>query len=73
MPVLIVGEAVHVGGGKLKVYGTLLSAQFCCETKDALNIKRLFKSIKGVPVVAQQVKNPTTIYEDADLIPGLTQ
>ena len=28
---------------------------------------------QGVPVVAQWVKNPTSIYEDAGLIPGLTQ
>ena len=27
----------------------------------------------GVPVVAQQVKNPTSIHEDAGLIPSLTQ
>ena len=27
----------------------------------------------GVPVVAQQVKNPTSIHEDVGLIPGLTQ
>ena len=27
----------------------------------------------GVPVVAQQVKNPTSIHEDAGSIPGLTQ
>ena len=27
----------------------------------------------GVPVVAQRVKNPTSIHEDADLIPGLAQ
>ena len=27
----------------------------------------------GVPVVTQQVRNPTSIHEDADLIPGLTQ
>ena len=27
----------------------------------------------GVPVVAQQVKNPTSIHEDAGLIPGLAQ
>jgi len=29
--------------------------------------------IKGVPVVAQQVKNPTSIHEDASSIPGLDQ
>ena len=27
----------------------------------------------GDPIVAQRVKNPTSIHEDADLIPGLTQ
>ena len=27
----------------------------------------------GVPVVAQQVKNPTSIHKDVGLIPGLTQ
>ena len=27
----------------------------------------------GVPVVAQQVKNPTSIHEDVGSIPGLTQ
>ena len=28
---------------------------------------------QGIPVVAQWVKNPTSIHEDAGLIPGLTQ
>ena len=27
---------------------------------------------RGVPIVAQQVKNPTSILEDVGLIPGLT-
>ena len=27
----------------------------------------------GVPIVAQWVKNPTSIHEDAGLSPGLTQ
>ena len=31
------------------------------------------KLTQGVPVVAQQVKNLTSIQEDAALIPGLTQ
>ena len=31
------------------------------------------KVLKGVPVVAQWVTNPTSIHEDAGLIPGLTQ
>ena len=28
---------------------------------------------QGVPVVAQQVKNPTSIHEDGGSIPGITQ
>ena len=28
---------------------------------------------RGVPTVAQQVKNPTSIHEEMDSIPGLTQ
>ena len=28
---------------------------------------------QGVPVVAQQVRNPTSIHEEVGLIPGLTQ
>ena len=31
------------------------------------------KNNLGVPVVAQQVKNPTSNLKDADWIPGLTQ
>ena len=27
----------------------------------------------GVPIVAQRLMNPTSIHEDAGLIPGLTQ
>ena len=33
----------------------------------------LFKKKFGVPVVAQQVKNPTSFHKDAGSIPGLTQ
>ena len=32
-----------------------------------------FKNILGVPIVAQQVKNPTSMHEDVGLIPGLSQ
>ena len=31
------------------------------------------KSEKGVPVVAKQLKNQTSIYEDMGSIPGLAQ
>ena len=33
----------------------------------------LFKVFVGVPVVAQQLVNPTKIHEDVGLIPGLPQ
>ena len=33
----------------------------------------VFNQDSGVPVVAQQVKNPTSIYEDTGSIPGFTQ
>ena len=32
-----------------------------------------FKNILGVTIVAQQVKNPTSMHEDVGLIPGLSQ
>ena len=39
-----------------------------------LKIKFLLeKSYEGVPTVAQQVKNPTSVHEDAGSIPGPTQ
>jgi len=31
------------------------------------------KNGPGVPIVAQQVKNPTSIHEDTGSIPGLAQ
>ena len=31
------------------------------------------KKKRGVSILAQQVKNPTSIHEDVGLIPGLTQ
>ena len=36
-------------------------------------IRSFKKSLREVPIVAQQVKNPTSIHEDAGSIPGLTQ
>ena len=33
----------------------------------------MLKKKKGVPVVAQQVRNPTSIHEDVGSIPGLAQ
>ena len=33
----------------------------------------LSKALLGAPVVAQEVKNPISIYEDAGSIPGLAQ
>ena len=33
----------------------------------------LYKTETGVPFMAQRLTNPTSIHEDAGLIPGLTQ
>ena len=35
--------------------------------------QRSIRNFTGVPVVAQQVMNPTSIHLDAGSIPGLTQ
>ena len=36
-------------------------------------MKNQIQTLIGVPVVAQWVKNPTSIHEDVGLIPGLAQ
>ena len=36
------------------------------------NLKSKY-TMQGVPIVAQQVKNPTSIHEDVGSIPGLAQ
>ena len=38
-----------------------------------LTLKKSNKLSAGVPIVAQQVKNLTSIHEGVGLIPGLTQ
>ena len=35
--------------------------------------EKKLKKKKGVPVMAQQLRNPTSIHEDKGLIPGLVQ
>ena len=35
--------------------------------------KKKISKIQGVPVMAQGLTNPTSIHEDAGLIPGLVQ
>ena len=44
------------------------------ETQKTLKCQsNIEKEKTGVPVVAQQVKNPTSIHKDAGSIPGLAQ
>ena len=35
--------------------------------------RHIWKAVRGIPVVGQWVKNPTSIHEDPGLIPGLSQ
>ena len=47
----------------------------CREKTDSTQVYKLFSNIitnRGVPFVAQRVKNTTSIHEDAGSIPGLT-
>ena len=37
------------------------------------NVMLSLRDVKGVPIVAQQVTNPTSIPEDSGSIPGLAQ
>ena len=43
------------------------------DMKGYIDINNLITGNFGVPVVAQQVKYPTSIHEDGGLIPGLAQ
>ena len=49
-----------------------MKQQFAKEKRQALNI--LYRKPQtGVPTVAQRVKSPTSLHEDASSIPGLAQ
>ena len=54
-------------------WGSGESAQEMGQQERAMQIEAVKKVTSGAPLVAQQVKNPTTIHEGAGLIPGLTQ
>ena len=46
----------------------------CFMTREAKSCYLFLKTITfGVPIVAQQLTNPTSIHEDASSIPGLAQ
>ena len=44
-----------------------------CPITDNVHFDHLIKVLSGVPFVAQQVKNLTSVHEDAGLIPGFAQ
>ena len=45
----------------------------CLDPYISISIFKIKTAIVGVPVLAQQVKNPTSILEDEGSIPGLAQ
>ena len=57
------------------VYVVLLSSLALSVSRDAPAFDRLIQKKRqdAVPVVAQQVKNPTSTHENVGLISGLTQ
>ena len=55
----------------LIIQNNSINGLFVSLNKNQVRIKK--KKNRGVPVVAQQLTNPTSINEDMSLIPGLTQ
>ena len=50
-----------------------LIATYTNESFNNQNIGVSQESVKGVPIVAQQLKNPTCIHNDAGAIPDVAQ
>ena len=48
-------------------------ASFCSHEQVLIPRALIKKHSAGVPIVAQQVKNPTSIHEDMAPVPGLAQ
>ena len=55
------------------VYSSLNTTWQCVKHTRIISKLVEKKVIMGVPVVAQQVKNPTSIHEDAGLFPDFAQ
>ena len=51
---------------------TVMAVVASATYKGKVNVGTRIEAV-GVPVVAQRVKNPTSIHEEAGLIPGFTQ
>ena len=72
----MLGPHLSNGSGRIK-NAVKLGCGDCCTTINMIQFSELKKKKRkkeaGVAVVAQQVKNLTSIHEDAGLIPALTQ
>ena len=67
------GWVLLCDGDKVPLLQKEKALEICCDVTVWTMLNYLKKRNQGVPFVAQQLMNPTSIHEDSGLIPGLAQ